>query len=89
MQMHLYQLPFYMMGYNIAEVGALQFWQRMITHDATAWPDYVRLCQAGGSRSFLELLQLANLKSPFAEGTLSQVIQTVEEWLAGVDESGF
>jgi hypothetical protein len=35
------------------------------SHHASAWSDYVRLCKAGGSKSFLELVKLANLRSPF------------------------
>ena len=33
-----------------------------------AWNDYVRLCEVGGTKSFLGLVEYANLKSPFEDG---------------------
>jgi oligoendopeptidase F len=33
----------------------------------SAWQDYHNLCQRGGSLNFSELIQIANLKSPFEE----------------------
>ena len=46
-----------------------------------AWNDYLTLCQAGGSRSFLELVELAGLKSPFADGVLKETITQIEDYL--------
>ena len=37
-----------------------------------AWQDYLRLCKAGGSRSYLETLHDANLANPFEAGSVER-----------------
>lgn len=51
------------------------------------WEDYVNLCQQGGSKSFLELVEVANLTSPFAEGCVKSVITEIEAWLHAIDDT--
>jgi len=53
----------------------------------SAWADYLRLCQAGGSKSFLELVELAKLVSPFQDECIASVVKVIEDWLDGVDDS--
>ena len=48
--------------------------------------DYIRLCKQGGSKSFLELVKVANLKSPFEEATVNEVVGEVKSWLENVDD---
>jgi M3 family oligoendopeptidase len=86
-QAHIYNNAFYYIDYTLAQVCALQFWKRAQEKDATAWNDYLRLCQAGGSKSFLDLVQLANLESPFKQGTVEGVMKTVSTWLNNIDDS--
>lgn len=86
-QAHIYNNAFYYIDYTLAQVCALQFWKRAQEKDATAWNDYLRLCQAGGSKSFLDLVQLANLESPFKQGTVEGVMKTVSTWLNNTDDS--
>jgi M3 family oligoendopeptidase len=85
-QLHIYELPFYYIDYTLAQVCALQFWQRALRDRESAWADYLRLCRAGGSKSFLGLIELANLVSPFAEGCVSSVVKTIEDWLNRIDD---
>ena len=54
--------------------------------DKTAWPDYLTLCKAGGSMSFLDLVKLANLNNPFEPTTVQPVITEVQAWLDKVDD---
>ncbi|MFT4416746.1 M3 family oligoendopeptidase [Fredinandcohnia humi] len=66
---HIYEVPFYLIDYVLAQVCALEFW-RMANDDwEKAWKTYVHLCRLGGSKSFLELIQEGNLQSPFNEDT--------------------
>ena len=74
-QSHIFQMPFYYVDYALAQVCAFQFWQRDLTDHKQAWGDYLRLCKAGGSRSFVDLVKLANLDSPFAAGTIHKVVR--------------
>ena len=43
-----------------------------------AWADYYRLCQAGGSKGYFELLRLASLDNPFEEGTVKKIVEDLE-----------
>ena len=45
-----------------------------------AWNDYVRLCEIGGTKSFLGLVEYANLKSPFEDGCVSSIISDIKAW---------
>lgn len=88
-QAHIYEMPFYYIDYTLAQVCALQFWVKMQEDYKGAWKDYLKLCQAGGSMSFLKLVELAGLKSPFVDGTIEEVVAKVEEYLDKVDDSEF
>ena len=88
-QAHIYEMPFYYIDYTLAQVCALQFWVRMQEDFDGAWKDYLKLCKAGGSMSFLKLVELAGLKSPFEDGTIEEVVAKVEEYLDAVDDSSF
>ncbi|MCO0598443.1 M3 family oligoendopeptidase [Peribacillus butanolivorans] len=85
-QSHIYQSPFYYIDYALAQICAFQFWKRSVEGDVAAWEDYLNLCQLGGSKSFLGLVKSANLKSPFADGTVQSVVKVIDEWLSSVDD---
>jgi len=86
-QIHIYGMPFYYIDYTLAQVCALQFLSKTREDSEEAWKDYLRLCQAGGSKSFLELVKLANLTSPFENGCIEGVIDTIDKWLDTVDDN--
>lgn len=85
-QGHIFQAPFYYIDYTLAQICAFQFWKKMNEDREAAWADYLRLCQAGGSRSFTGLVELAGLQSPFKDGTVASVIGVIENWLNRVDD---
>ena len=92
-QGHIYESPFYYIDYCLAQICAFQFWSKAI-HNGNgefkhALEDYIKLCEAGGSKPFLELLKLANLESPFEEGVIKKVVNEIEKYLDSVDDSGF
>ena len=72
---------FYYIDYTLAQICAFQFWVKDRENHASAWGDYVRLCQAGGSASFLKLVTLAGLNSPFAPDCVAQLAAPVGAWL--------
>ncbi len=80
-QRHIYESPFYYIDYTLAQTCAIQFWQRSEENPQKAWSDYLRLCKAGGSASFLELVELAGLTSPFKDGTIGAVVNSMENWM--------
>ncbi|UJL45417.1 M3 family oligoendopeptidase [Virgibacillus sp. NKC19-16] len=85
-QGHIYEDPFYYIDYTLAQICAFQFWKRSRENQKDAWDDYVNLSKLGGSKSFLELVETANLRSPFEEGTVESVVGTIEDWLDSVDD---
>lgn len=78
---HIYMRPFYYVDYTLALCCALQFWARSQDDHATALRDYVALCDRGGSAAFGDLVKSANLASPFASGTLENVVARVRSML--------
>ena len=88
-QNHIFASPFYYIDYTLAQICAFQFWKKDRDNHKQAWTDYVRLCKAGGSLSFLDLVKLADLKSPFEDGCVESVIGEITKWLGSVDDSSF
>jgi len=80
-QRHIYMSPFYYIDYCLAQICAFQFWKRSIENKSAALTDYLKLCKAGGSKSFLELVKLANLISPFEDGCIESFVGEIEKWL--------
>ncbi len=78
---HFFFMPFYYIDYALAEICAFQFWLKAEEDRSAAWKDYVRLCKAGGSKSFLDLVELAGLRSPFEPGVVAEIAAKVEERL--------
>ncbi|WP_313757511.1 M3 family oligoendopeptidase [Tissierella sp.] len=88
-QGHIFSTPFYYIDYTLAQVCAFQFWNKTRENKEKAWEDYLRLCRAGGSLPFLELVKLANLDNPFVDGTIKKVVEPIKKWLDNVDDSKF
>ena len=88
-QGHIFSSPFYYIDYTLAQVCAFQFWIKNQEDKKAAWEDYLRLCKAGGSKSFLELVELAKLDNPFVDGTIKRTVGPLKDWLDTVDDSKF
>ncbi len=74
---HIFMYPFYYIEYALAQTCTFQYYARMKKSRAEAWADYYRLCCAGGSRGYLELLDIGNLKVPFDEKVIKKVTEVV------------
>ncbi len=88
-QSHVFGMPFYYIDYVLAQTCAFQFWKRSLEDKEAAWKDYIKLCNAGGAMSFLDLVKLGNLKSPFEDGCLEEVVKPIQAYLDSVDDSQF
>ena len=80
-QLHIFLYPFYYIDYTLAQVCALQFWNRLQKNDETAWADYLKICKIGGSDTFKNIVHAANLNSPFEDGCLTEVMATIGAYL--------
>ena len=74
---HIFMYPFYYIEYALAQVCAFQFYLHMVEDQQAAWNDYLRLCKAGGSLGYFDLLKLANLENPFEFGTVEKATNAV------------
>ena len=74
---HIFLYPFYYIDYALAQMCAFQYYGRMKTDREGAWQDYLRLCRAGGTKGYFELLEVGNLMNPFHEGTVEKSVRHV------------
>lgn len=79
---HIFLYPFYYVDYALAQLCAFELFGRSITNREEAWADYLHLCQAGGSKGYFELLEVAHLHNPFKEGSVEAAVKVVLEELA-------
>ncbi|MEO8665172.1 MAG: M3 family metallopeptidase, partial [Ignavibacteria bacterium] len=85
-QAHIFKKPFYYIDYCLAEICAIQFW-RKCNHDRDiAWKDYLNLCKAGGSKSFLELLEIAKIETPFDKRVVESIVKYAHEWIVSTNK---
>ena len=86
-KLHIFLYPFYYIEYALAQICAFQYYGRMKENRQAAWEDYLRLCRAGGTRGYFELLQTGNLMNPFRDGTVEKstahVIREIRERYIG------
>ena len=53
----------------------------------SSWEDYLNICKVGGTKSFLEIVEIGNLISPFKEGCVKSVIGTINDYLDSIDDT--
>ncbi len=85
-QQHIFNSPFYYIDYTLAQVCALQYYIRSQENPEEAWRDYVHLCELGGSKPFLQLVDVAGLKNPFLEETIPSIMPIIEKELNAIDD---
>ena len=86
-QGHIFHAPFYYIDYTLAQVCAFQYWIKHQENRKEALDSYLALCKLGGSKSFLGLLDSANLKNPFLKGTVKEIVKPIRAYLDIVDDS--
>ena len=86
-QGHIFKNPFYYIDYTLAQICSLQFWKKMREDKDKGWDDYINICKVGGTKSFLEIVEIGNLKSPFKDGCVESVINTIKEYLDSIDDT--
>ncbi|AKL94775.1 oligoendopeptidase F [Clostridium aceticum] len=85
-QGHIFGNPFYYIDYTLAQVCAFQFWVKAQENKEKVWEDYLNLCKAGGSKSFLELVELASLRNPFEDDCIKSIIPAITKWLDSIED---
>lgn len=80
-KLHIFLYPFYYINYTLTTMGAMEFKKRYAENKEQTWKDYLALCDAGGSKSYLELLKVAKLRVPFEEGSVAEAVSYAKEIL--------
>lgn len=85
-QLHLYEVPFYYVEYAIAQIGALQVWQRYRRDPQAGIADYLHGLQRGGSRPLPELFQAAGLRFDPRGEMLPELMQELGDFWRQLQE---
>ena len=80
-QLHIYHYPFYYIDYCLAQTAALTFKNIMNVDYKDAWERYMRFVREGGKKTFVELCEVAGIKTPFEDGALKEIALATEKWL--------
>ncbi|AGL90654.1 M3 family oligoendopeptidase [Candidatus Phytoplasma australiense] len=88
-QSHIFSSPFYYIDYTLAQVCAFELWSLSQKDYQQAWETYLKLCQIGGSQSFLKLLEKTGLKSPFDEKHFKTIVDSITNYIQKIDDSKF
>jgi M3 family oligoendopeptidase len=71
---HIFTDPFYYIDYCLAQVAALEIWDKACTNPKAALRIYDQLCVEGGNGTFLELLGKAGIESPFSPDVIKRIV---------------
>lgn len=76
---HIFLYPFYYIDYALAQVCAFSLYDEMKRDRAGAWARYMKLCKAGGTKGYFDLLHDAGIPVPFEDGAVEQAVRGVIE----------
>jgi len=85
-QGHIFGMPFYYIDYTLAQVCAFQYWIKANENHDKAFKNYFELCQLGGSKSFVGLMDAVGIKNPFIHGTVKEIVKPIKAYLDNVDD---
>ncbi|MFB0638255.1 M3 family oligoendopeptidase [Candidatus Phytoplasma solani] len=88
-QSHIFSSPFYYIDYTLAQISSLELWSLSQKDYNQAWQIYLKLCQLGGSQSFLNLLQKTGLKSPFDKSHLKNIVEVLTNFIQNCDDTKY
>ena len=80
-QQHIFLYPFYYVDYAMAQMGAFEFYTKMKEDRKAAWSDYYKLCAAGGSMGYFDLLKYSGLHKVLEDGSVKIILKGVFEEL--------
>ena len=80
-QNHIFQSPFYYIDYCLAQIVAFEFLCLSLENYDEALKTYIAHAKRTGNYTFVDLIKLAGLKSPFEDGALTEITEKIEELL--------
>lgn len=79
--LHLFVVPFYLVEYGLAFLGAVQIWSNSLDNQADALAKYRRMLALGGTKPLPELYASAGASLSFDTATLEKAVQFVAQKL--------
>lgn len=80
-QGHIFKNPFYYIDYALASLCAIQLAEKYKENHREGWNLYMDICKVGGTRSFNEIVNIANLDSPFEDKSISKIVRKISQSL--------
>lgn len=80
-QLHIYLYPLYYIDYCMAQTVAFQFWLASMEDRDGAWRRYLAFVDAGGTKTFEQLVTSAMLRLPYEPGCIADTGAAVSKWL--------
>ena len=82
---HLFEMPFYTFSYATSMDVALQLWEIALEDESQAVEAYLTLLKREQSWEFIQNVEAAGLKSPFAPGRMEHLAQLFQQYLVEED----
>jgi len=80
-QLHIFRVPFYYIEYGLAQLGAVQVWERALSDQAQALADYRSALELGGTVKLPELYERAGVKLAFDAEKLQSAVDLITSHL--------
>lgn len=81
----IYKTPFYFIDYALAQICAFQIWKQFKDQEQLAFSKFLTTCKAGGSNSFLRIVEESGLISPFENGCLETIQPFIKNELVDIE----
>jgi oligoendopeptidase F len=83
--LHIHVVPFYIVEYGVAQLGAVQVWANARRDQAAAIAQYRHALSLGGTRSLPQLFAAAGARLAFDAESLREAVQHIEETLEALE----
>ena len=78
---HFFSSPLFYIDYAVATICGFQFWVNSDQNNKRNIKNYLKLCEAGGSVPFEELIKLSDIQSPFEEGNIKNSADCISKFI--------
>ncbi len=79
--MGVFMFPAYVVSYALSDMGALELREQAEEDFGRAWQNYRRLCAAGGSLEYDQLMETAHIHPAYAPGSVARAAKTARKVL--------
>lgn len=84
---HIHRAPFYYVEYGLAQLGAVQVWQKSLINQKNAIERYLKALSLGGIASLPDLFKTAGAKFAFNASTLKKAVRLIEQKIQELEEN--